>query len=225
MFPYELDSSHNNAFDLAKDLEKVFMNKEFSDIVVKCGNISFAAHKVILASRSPVFKTLLKANLEMKIKHAVYINDVNPEVMAEMLRFMYTGKAFNLDKIGMDLLIAAEKYQMKSLKEVCEKKFIRSNNIGNYFSLLIMGHKNSSNVKKAVLKFVVKKRKSVDIDKRLLEYPSLMMELLKEFTGDGTDDYDEDDEEYIEEVEEEEEDEEIDLRKLLREKLTGTLSF
>ena len=37
------------------------------------------------------------------------ITDVDHEVMREMLRFIYTGKAPNLDKMADDLLAAADK--------------------------------------------------------------------------------------------------------------------
>lgn len=39
----------------------------------------------------------------------VEITDVDHEVMREMLRFIYTGKAPNLDKMADDLLAAADK--------------------------------------------------------------------------------------------------------------------
>lgn len=37
------------------------------------------------------------------------INDVEPEVFKEMMCFIYTGKAPNLDKMADDLLAAADK--------------------------------------------------------------------------------------------------------------------
>lgn len=37
------------------------------------------------------------------------INDLDPEVFKEMMRFVYTGKAPNLDKMADSLLAAADK--------------------------------------------------------------------------------------------------------------------
>ena len=42
-------------------------------------------------------------------QNRVDITDVDHEVMREMLRFIYTGKAPNLDKMADDLLAAADK--------------------------------------------------------------------------------------------------------------------
>lgn len=46
----------------------------------------------------------------------VEINDVEPEVMKELLRFMYTDNAPNLDRMADELLAAADKYQLDRLK-------------------------------------------------------------------------------------------------------------
>lgn len=40
------------------------------------------------------------------------INDVEPEVFKEMMCFIYTGKAPNLDKMADDLLAAADKVSL-----------------------------------------------------------------------------------------------------------------
>lgn len=42
-------------------------------------------------------------------QNRVEINDVEPDVFKEMMCFIYTGKAPNLDKMADDLLAAADK--------------------------------------------------------------------------------------------------------------------
>lgn len=44
------------------------------------------------------------------------INDVDPEVFKEMMRFIYTGKAPNLDRMADNLLAAADKVSNYVLK-------------------------------------------------------------------------------------------------------------
>lgn len=46
----------------------------------------------------------------------VQIDDVDPDVLKEMLRFMYTGLAPNMERMADDLLAAADKYQLERLK-------------------------------------------------------------------------------------------------------------
>lgn len=46
----------------------------------------------------------------------VVIDDIEPEVVKELLRFMYTDNAPNLDRMADELLAAADKYQLDRLK-------------------------------------------------------------------------------------------------------------
>ena len=57
--------------------------------------------------------------MEEKKNSRVEVKDVEPDVMAELLRFIYTGKTTKLDELVGDLLAAAEKYQVEQLKKVC----------------------------------------------------------------------------------------------------------
>ena len=46
----------------------------------------------------------------------VEVKDVDSEVMDQMLRFIYTGKAPELERMAADLLAAADKYALERLK-------------------------------------------------------------------------------------------------------------
>jgi speckle-type POZ protein len=69
----------------------------------------FQAHKAVLAARSPVFAAMFEHEMEERKQGRVEITDVETEVLREMLRFIYTGKAGGLDKMADDLLAAADK--------------------------------------------------------------------------------------------------------------------
>ena len=69
----------------------------------------YYAHKAILAARSPVFSAMFEHEMEEKKQNKVEITDMDHEVLREMLRFIYTGKATNLEKMDADLLAAADK--------------------------------------------------------------------------------------------------------------------
>lgn len=56
------------------------------------------------------------------VQNRVEINDVEPEVFKEMMCFIYTGKAPNLDKMADDLLAAADKV-LRRAWQTKEKKF------------------------------------------------------------------------------------------------------
>jgi len=181
------NKSSENFEELVERLEEVFKNKEFSDVIVKCGSIKFDCHKVFLASSSPVFKAMFNTQMKEKISNEVHIDDVKPDVMAVLLQFLYTGKVSNFDKFAMDLFIAADKYQIESLKKLCERELVKSIGIENCFSLLIMGDTYSPAIKKSALSFLIKNKEKIEVEDNLVEYPSLMMELLKEFIGKNKD--------------------------------------
>jgi len=165
----------------------IYNNKEFSDDTLRCRNAIFECHKVFLATRSPVFKVMLDKNMKNKIQ----IDDIKPEVMAELLKFIYSGKSSNnFDKFATDLFIAADKYQIDSLKEHCQEKLISSINDANCISFLIIGDRYSPTLKKSALKFLVENKGSIKIEGRLNGYPSLMIEILNEVFGKGNDDDD-----------------------------------
>lgn len=52
---------------------------------------------------------MFEHEMEERKQNRVAITDVDHEVLKEMLRFIYTGKAPNLEKMADDLLAAADK--------------------------------------------------------------------------------------------------------------------
>lgn len=98
---------------LSEDLGNLFDNEKFSDVTLSVGGREFQAHKAILAARSPVFAAMFEHEMEERKQNRVAITDVDHEVLKEMLRFIYTGKAPNLDKMADDLLAAADKVRRR----------------------------------------------------------------------------------------------------------------
>lgn len=52
---------------------------------------------------------MFEHEMEERKQNRVAISDVDHDVLKEMLRFIYTGKAPNLEKMADDLLAAADK--------------------------------------------------------------------------------------------------------------------
>lgn len=94
---------------LSDDLGSLFETGKFSDVILNCSGSEFSAHKSILASRSPVFAAMFEHEMEEKKQNRVEIIDMEKNVLSEMLKFIYTGKSTNLDRMAADLLAAADK--------------------------------------------------------------------------------------------------------------------
>ena len=114
--------------NICESLGEFFLSKELSDVLIECQDKMFEAHQVILSASSPVFRGMFSHDLKEKKSQLVEIKDLESGVVSEMLRYIYTGSCVatdteteenNLDMVA-DLLEASDKYQMVTLKNVCQ---------------------------------------------------------------------------------------------------------
>lgn len=134
---------------LADDLGLLFENQRFSDVTLCVNGRDFQAHKAILAARSPVFAAMFEHEMEERKHNRVEISDVDHEVFREMLRFIYTGKAANLERMADDLLAAADKYALERLKVMCEEALCTNLSTENSAEVLILADLHSADQLKA----------------------------------------------------------------------------
>jgi speckle-type POZ protein len=107
---------------LSTDLCSLWQEQYLHDLIIKCEGKTFPCHKVILASRSEVFKAMLtqEDSLE-RIKNEVEIKDSSPEALGSFLEFLYTDHLKDETHYrSAELLILADKYNVESLKYKCE---------------------------------------------------------------------------------------------------------
>ena len=111
-------------------------------------------HQIFLAARSPVFKAMLQAEMKEKQSKKIVIEDFNPRTVAHMLKFMYTGdiSVDDMEDLTMDLLRAADFYELDGLKEMCEETLCSNLSIENSIECLVLGDScNASTLKKMAL--------------------------------------------------------------------------
>lgn len=72
--------------------------------------------KFLYLARSTVFAAMFSHQMQESKENYIKIADFNGNVVEEMLRFIYTGKAPNLHELNEDLLVAADKYALDRLK-------------------------------------------------------------------------------------------------------------
>ena len=109
---------------LGSDLMSLLEGGAYSDVTITAGEGTFKAHKAILTARSPVFRAMFENNMTEAAENCVEITDIDPQAVREMLSYMYTGTAPKVDKMADALLQAADKYDLKQLKAICEKELI-----------------------------------------------------------------------------------------------------
>ncbi|XP_022685481.1 BTB/POZ and MATH domain-containing protein 3 [Setaria italica] len=112
----------------------VAAGEDLADIAFHVGGEVFRAHKVVLATRSPVFMAELYGGMKEKGMERIAIDDVQPLVFGALIRFVYTDvlvlpgdlEGDDYKEMVRHLLEAADRYGVERLKLVCESILCRS---------------------------------------------------------------------------------------------------
>jgi speckle-type POZ protein len=122
-------------------LENLFDNMQFSDVNFNIGGREFPAHKVILSTRSQYFAAMFEHPTKENSTNQVNIEDIEPDVFQELLRFIYTGRVplEKLETMAAALFISADRYLLEELKLKCENYLLHHMSPDNCVVLLIHG--------------------------------------------------------------------------------------
>merc|ERR1719483_476063 len=122
------------------DLFKAFERQEFCDFDIYCGDRNIRCHKMVLASRSPVFRAMLLNDMEESSTQKVEPKNFDYNTMNLVLRFLYKGNIENgpLEKHTEAIFKAADYYEINDLKKICEKLLIKKISISNMLELLVL---------------------------------------------------------------------------------------
>ena len=114
--------SSTSSHDLQTDLLKLLETPD-ADVTFIVQGQPIKAHKNILSVRCKYFQRMFDSDVEENIKDEVKVPDVKPEIFRGLLRFLYSGLApENVTDKALDLLLAADKYGVDSLKQICVEK-------------------------------------------------------------------------------------------------------
>lgn len=130
--------------DMCTQFGSLLSSGELSDVTLVVGREELKAHKLVLSTRSPVFKTMFQVNMKEKLTNRVKIEDVGLPVLQEMLTFIYTGKSPNLKNMASELLFAADKYQLDRLKLMCEEELCSQLNEKNASQTLELADRHNA---------------------------------------------------------------------------------
>ncbi|EDW12131.2 protein roadkill [Drosophila mojavensis] len=146
---------------LSEHIGALFNTTEYSDVTIITADLcEISAHKIILSARSKVFADMLSGESQA---NRVIIDDFCGEVVEELLRFIYTGVAPNLDfDKAKDLLAAADKYDIKRLKALCLNYLFDHLSIKTVAMTFNLAHKyNEKGLLSATVEYIKRNYKDV----------------------------------------------------------------
>ncbi|XP_067829035.1 kelch-like ECH-associated protein 1B isoform X2 [Heptranchias perlo] len=119
-FHYTLQNHTMQAFEVMNELR---LNQQLCDVTlqVRYNNLQreFMAHKIVLASSSPVFKAMFTNGLKECEMEVVSIEGIHPKVMERLIEFAYTASISVGEKCVIHVMNGAVMYQMDSVVKAC----------------------------------------------------------------------------------------------------------
>ncbi|KAL2339756.1 hypothetical protein Fmac_007696 [Flemingia macrophylla] len=162
-------NSHSIAFQNGSMciLSRMIEEAIHADLTIITADGTVKAHKAVLSASSPVFQSMFHHNLKEKESSTIHIQDMSLESCKALLSYIYgTIKQEDFWKHRLALLGAANKYDLGSLKDICEESLMEDLHSGNVLEMLSEAwfyqlHK----LKKGCLEFLFKFGKVHDIRK------------------------------------------------------------
>uniref|UniRef100_A0A0N5BZT7 BTB domain-containing protein n=1 Tax=Strongyloides papillosus TaxID=174720 RepID=A0A0N5BZT7_STREA len=135
-------------------ISDMYERGDLSDYKIICEDREFLVHKFILASQSPVFMDIFKSSPGKKeIEDVIKIADSKQEFVEKMIEYIYCGnlgKDLSVDE-SIGLLHLAHKYDIESLKLLCERELVDKLNNENVHMLAEISEKYQAlNLKKVL---------------------------------------------------------------------------
>ncbi|KAL1803156.1 hypothetical protein ACET3Z_031803 [Daucus carota] len=185
--------------DIGAHFGMLLDNMEGSDITFNVAGEKFPAHKLVLAARSPAFRSEFFDKM-VEDEQEVSVMNMEPKVFKAMLHFVYrdalpedelvtSGSSSSISEtLTAKLLAAADKYDLGRLRRVCESRLCQDISVNSVSRALALADRyHATELKGVCLRFAAENLAAVmrsDGFEYLKEnFPSLQSELLKTVAG------------------------------------------
>ncbi|KAG2582536.1 hypothetical protein PVAP13_6KG183900 [Panicum virgatum] len=156
-------SGYIHESNITEQLGNLLDSEEATDVTFCVGGETCAAHRVLLATRSPVFKAQLYGPMREAKEQLVIIEDMQPAVFRALLRFIYTDSFPDMDDLEgganremiRHLLVAADRYAVDRLKLVCQSILCKNIDVETVSDTLALAYQhNCDSLKDICLEFI-----------------------------------------------------------------------
>ncbi|UJR09021.1 hypothetical protein I4U23_013270 [Adineta vaga] len=172
------DAEHNVDLleHLSMDMANLLNRTDISDCFLNVKGTFMAVHKCVLAARSNAFAAVISGNfnrletskrdqletLTHKDKLVIVINKTDPEIMKQVVVFMYTAKCDLNEGNAFDLLDAAGRYDIKDLKVHTGRFLVNRIDSNNVLMLLKAAYKYDNKlVKQHCIEYFINHAKEI----------------------------------------------------------------
>ena len=132
----QLDLADPNQ-SLYESQRKLWADGVLSDFTIECGSETFFCHKNILANRCDVFDRLFASqDCNENKKNLFQIKDHQPNVVKQMLEFIYTNRIPDGTQCSLELLLIAGQFNLKGLVQLCESEITKEVTCQNVIQIL-----------------------------------------------------------------------------------------
>ncbi|KAL8162676.1 hypothetical protein V2J09_014165 [Rumex salicifolius] len=184
--------------DMGQQIGKLLECNKGTDVSFEVDGDIFAAHKLVLAARSPVFRAQLFGPMKEKNMQCIKVEDMEAPVFKALLHFMYwddlpdmqefsglnSNGAFTI--MAQHLLAAADRYGLDRLRLLCEDRLCEDVAINTVATTLALAeHHHCFQLKAVCLKFIASREnlkavmQTEGFDYLKESCPSVLTELLE----------------------------------------------
>ncbi|KAK4478005.1 hypothetical protein RD792_017270 [Penstemon davidsonii] len=134
--------------DLRQSYEQLLESRDGSDVSFEVEGETFYAHKLILSTRSPVFKAQFFGLLKEENTCHIKIEEMQAPVFKALLNFIYCDVIPDLDSKCLDiiltqhLLAAADRYGIEKLRSLCVARLCENITIDTVASSLALAEQH-----------------------------------------------------------------------------------
>lgn len=145
-------------------------------------------NKDLLCSKSTVFEAMFNSEMEENKNNEIKISDIKFDVFNHLLLYVESGSLTDLENCTetlYDLIVAADKYNIKDLLLSCEKLLILNTSKDNVVKHLRVAHlNNAQSLEKYAIKFIKLYENNIvgtsSFRTLILTYPKLLIKIKEE---------------------------------------------
>jgi len=169
---------------LVTDMERLLETSTLTDVTIKCENKILECHKAILSARSNVFRAMFQHDMRETKNNEIIISDLDFTTVKDMVKFIYSGRLVDIAEKSDLLLSAADKYDIKDLKDICCQCLSANLNAEQIVDILVLSdlHK-ATELKNTAIQFLLCHKEEVfaqpDWKNKLKGHPDLLLEVLE----------------------------------------------